>query len=199
LLAGVMDLYEATLEPRHLDFALNLAGSMIARFYDSAQGGFWQSPPGAADLILRVKEDYDGAEPAGNSVATLALLRLAAITGRSDLQQKAEESLRCFAQRLEQMPVALPAMLLAVDFWLEEPKRVVIVEISRAAGTRALLQAAHSVYQPNKVVLGQTGLVEPFVKTLSPKDGQPTAYLCAGTACQPPTHDPEKLKEMLTH
>ena len=82
LLDGVIQLYEATLEPAHLDFAIELAEAMIAKFYDPANGGFWQSPAGTNDLILRVKDDYDGAEPSGNSVATLALLKLAAITGR---------------------------------------------------------------------------------------------------------------------
>ena len=62
---------------------------------------------------------------------------------------------------------------------------------------QALLRAAHSVYQPHKVVLGNTGAVEPFAKTLAAKDNQPTAYVCTGTACQPPTHDPEKLKMLL--
>ncbi|MGH7971053.1 MAG: thioredoxin domain-containing protein, partial [Limisphaerales bacterium] len=63
LLDGVIDLYEATLEPRHLEFAMALAESMIDKFYDTQNGGFWQSAPGSRDLILRVKEDYDGAEP----------------------------------------------------------------------------------------------------------------------------------------
>jgi len=78
LAAGLVDLYEATLESKHLDFAIALAEAMIARFYDAENGGFWQSIAEAKDLILRVKDDYDGAEPSGNSVATLALLKLAA-------------------------------------------------------------------------------------------------------------------------
>ncbi|HKS38180.1 MAG TPA: thioredoxin domain-containing protein, partial [Verrucomicrobiae bacterium] len=61
LLSGVIDLYEATLETRHLEFALALAEAMLAKFYDTENGGFWQSAAGASDLILRVKEDYDGA------------------------------------------------------------------------------------------------------------------------------------------
>ena len=65
LLAGVIDLYETSLETEHLDFALALAEAMLARFYDAENGGFWQSAAGAKDLILRVKEDYDGAEPSG--------------------------------------------------------------------------------------------------------------------------------------
>jgi uncharacterized protein YyaL (SSP411 family) len=66
-----------------------------------------------------------------------------------------------------------------------------------SAEGRVLLRAAHGVYQPNKVVLATTGSVEPFAKTLQPKDGKPTVYLCTGNACQPPTHDAEKVKAML--
>jgi len=196
LLSGVIDLYEATLEPKHLDFAVALAESMLAKFYDREQGGFWQSAANAPDLILRVKEDYDGAEPSGNSVAALALLKLAAITDRADFRQAAESCLRLTAERLQNLPQAVPYMLLALDFSLEEPKRVVIAGDPAAAEARALLRAAHSVYQPGKVVLGTAGKVEAFAKILPAKDG-PVAYLCTGTACQPPTSDGEKLKAML--
>jgi uncharacterized protein YyaL (SSP411 family) len=196
LLSGVIDLYEATLAPAHLDFAVALADAMLARFYDSEAGGFWQSAPDATDLILRVKEDYDGAEPSGNSVATLALLKLAAITDRANYHEAAERTLRLFAERLHRLPQAVPYMLLAFDFSREEPKRVVIAGDPAAADTRALLHAAHSVYQPRKVVLGTAGAVEPFAKTLPARDGA-TVYLCTGTACQPPTKDAEEVKKML--
>ncbi len=104
LLSGVIDLYESTLEPKHLDFAIELAGAMLAKFFDAENGGFWQGAAGSKDLILRVKDDYDGAEPSGNSVATLALLKLAAITGRDDFRKPAEATLRLFAQRLQTQP-----------------------------------------------------------------------------------------------
>jgi len=74
-LDGVIQLYEATLEPKHLDFAIALAEAMIAKFHDPENGGFWQSAAASKDLIVRMKDDYDGAEPSGNSVATLALLK----------------------------------------------------------------------------------------------------------------------------
>jgi hypothetical protein len=197
LLGGVIEGYQATLDAKHLEFAIALAESMLAKFYDERDGGFWQSAAGASELILRMKEDYDGAEPSGNSVAVLALLKLAAITERKDFRDAAEKSLRLFSERLQQMPQAMPFMLLALDFSLEEPKRVVLAGDATAADGRKLLQAAHSVYQPNKVVLSTTGPVESFAKTLLPKDGKPTVYLCTGTACQPPTHDPQKVKSLL--
>ena len=196
LLAGVIDLYEATLEPKHLDFAIALAEAMTAKFYDAENGGFWQSAAGAKDLILRVKEDYDGAEPSGNSVATLALLKLGAITDRNDFKQAAGKTLKSFAQRLQDVPQAVPYMLSALDFSLVEPKRVVIAGDPSKPETRALLRAVHSIYQPDKVVLGNAGAVESFAKTLPAKNG-PVVYLCTGTACQPPTSDAAKVKALL--
>jgi hypothetical protein len=196
LLSGVIDLYEATLEPKCLDFAIALAEAMVAKYYDVENGGFWQSASGAKDLILRVKDDYDGAEPSGNSVATLALLKLAAITGREDFKKPAEATLRLFAHRLQNFPQAMPLMLHALDFRLEELRRVVIAGNPHGAKARELLRAVHSVYQPNKVVLGNAGAVEEFARTLPASDG-PVVYLCTGNSCQPPTQDAAKVREML--
>jgi hypothetical protein len=197
LLSGVIDLYEATLDPKHLDFAIALADGMIAKFEDKTGGGFWQSAANAPDLILRVKEDYDGAEPSGNSVAALALLKLAAITDRADYKKSAESALHLVSERLQKFPQAVPYMLQALDFSLEEPKRVVIAGDPASADARALLHAAHSVYQPGKVVLGTSGAVEPFAKTLPAKNGA-LVYLCTGNSCQAPTKEISKIKEMLS-
>jgi uncharacterized protein YyaL (SSP411 family) len=196
LLDGVIHLYEATLEPAHLEFACALARSMIETFHDPANGGFWQSPVNTGDLILRVKDDYDGAEPSGNSVATFALLKLAHLTDQNDFKQAAEATLQLSAARLQKQPAAIAFMLQALDFWLDEPRRVVIAGESKSESSRSLLHAAHAVYQPNKVVLGNVGPVEAFAKTLLPKGGA-TAYVCSGTSCQPPTNDPAKVQELL--
>ena len=195
-LSGVIELYEATLEPTHLDFAIELAEAMLAKFNDHANGGFWQSPADTNDLILRVKDDYDGAEPSGNSVATLALLKLAAITGREDFKQPAEATLQLFASRLQQQPAAMAFMLHAVDFWLDEPRRVVIAGETDTPDFQKLLRAAHSVYQPNKIILGNGGAVEPFAKTLTAKN-EATAFVCTGNACQAPTNEAETLRQQL--
>jgi uncharacterized protein len=196
LLSGVIELYEATLGPELLHFAIELAEAMIVKFYEAENGGFWQSTTDAKGLILRVKDDYDGAEPSGNSVATLALLKLAAITGREDFKKPAEATLRLFAHRLQNYPQAMPFMLHALDFWLNEPRRVVIAGDANSAEARKLLHAAHSVYQPNKIVLGNAGAVEEFARSLPAKNG-PVVYLCTGKACQPPTNEAAKVREWL--
>jgi uncharacterized protein len=196
LLSGVVELYEATLEPRHLDFAIALAEAMRAKFFDAENGGFWQSLA-AKDLILRVKEDYDGAEPSGNSVATMALLKLAALTGRAEFAEAAMKTLGLFSARLQQIPQAVPCLLSALDFSLQEPRRAVVAGDPGLPGSRELLRAIHSVYQPNKVVLGNGGPVEEFARTLPAKDGA-VVYLCTGNACQAPTSDAAEVKKLLS-
>lgn len=197
LLAGVIDLYEATLEPEGLEFAVNLAEAMLSRFYDPQNGGFWQSAEAASDLVLRLKEDYDGAEPSGNSVATLSLLRLASICGRPDFREAAEKTLRLFADRLQQVPQAVPFLLQGLAFWLTEPHRVVITGNPAGAEVRQLLRVAHGVFQPHKIVLGTDGFVEPFARSLATPGETGRAFVCLGSACQPPTTDPEKIKALL--
>lgn len=194
---GVLELYQATLDPQHLEFAIALAETMLQRFYDPKEGGFWQSPEGASDLILRVKEDYDGAEPSGNSVAAGFLLRLGAITDRREFSDAAHKTIALFSPRLKKQPRAVANLLLAFDFAHVEPKRVVIAGPKSGEEFQTLLRTAHSVYEPNKVLLGVEGPVEAFAKTLVAKEGRPTVFLCTGNQCQPPTSDPAVLKHGL--
>ncbi len=197
MLAGVLDTYEATLDADTLGFALELADAMMSRFYDRDNGGFWQTPADNADLILRSKEDYDGPEPSGNSVATLAFLRLAEIAGREDLAKAAELTLRSYAGRLEEQPGALPHLLLAAALWTEPRTRVVIAGDARSPAGLELLRATHAVYRPFKVVMGTTGPVESFARTLPAVNGKPAAYVCVGTTCRPPVTTAQALRESL--
>jgi hypothetical protein len=194
LLSGVIEFYEATLEPGHLDFAIELANAMLEKFYDAENGGFWQSA--SNDLILRLKGDYDGAEPSGNSVAALTLLKLETITGEKRYLEAAEKTFHLFTERLQKFPQAVPYLLQALDFSLQDRVRIVIAGKQDSAKFEGLLCAAHSAYQPNKTILGNTGAVEEFSKTL-PAKGEATAYVCHGNTCQPPTDDSKLLKQLL--
>ena len=195
-LEGLLHLYEATLDPAHLSFAIAVADQMIKRFHDPKQGGFWQAT-GSKDLIIRLKEDYDGALPSANSVAALALLRLAAITENKDYRAKAEGILRLFATRMEKAPQAVPYLMQALDFWLHEPWRAVVAGDAKGADTRKLVHAVHQVYQPNKVVLGNAGPVEEFATTLKAGASGPVAYLCTGKECKEPTTEVEVIQRYL--
>jgi uncharacterized protein YyaL (SSP411 family) len=201
---ALLDLYEAQFDRRDLEWAVRLAEKQSTLFEDPA-GGFFQSAAGDASLVLRLKEDYDGAEPSGNSIAILNLLRLAQITGRADFRASAERALAAFAPRLASVPVALPAMLTACEFYLAEPRQIVVVGPRDAEGTRALLRAIQARFVANRIVLlvdseetrGALARGIPAIEAMQPAGGTPSAYVCRNYACQLPVTEAAQLTELL--
>ena len=206
LIQGLLDLYEADFEIAWLQWALELQAKQDALFGDPEHGGYFSVTKDAPNILLRMKEDYDGAEPSPNSVAALNLLRLAQIANREDLSARAQKTLGAFADQLTKSPTALPQMLVALDASLAKPRQIVIAGPRDAVETRALLRETHAHFIPNKILLladsgpGQQWLGErlEFVKTLGALDGRPAAYVCENFVCQLPTNDVAKLRELLT-
>ena len=197
LLSGVIDLYEATLEPEHLDFAIALAEAMIAKFYDAENGGFWQSAADATDLILRVKDDYDGAEPSGNSVATLALLKLAAITGREDFK-RARRNQPCGCLPIACKIFRRPCRSCCTR-WIFRWK-------NRTASSLPVIQAHQRCTNCCARRIRFINRTRWFWATPARLKSLPkpcrrmkvrVVYLCTGNACQPPTEDAAKVRELL--
>ena len=150
---GLLDLYEAQFDLRHLELAVRLTEKQQELFEDTASGGFFSTAADDTGLVLRVKEDYDGAEPSGNSVAVLNLLRLAQMTNRAAFRESAERTLAAFASRLQLAPVAIPQMLAACEFLLGEPREIILAGARDSAEMRALLRELHTRFVPNRVVL----------------------------------------------
>ncbi len=205
LIQGLLDLYEADFDTAWLQWALDLQAKQDALFGDPEHGGYFSVTKDAPNILLRMKEDYDGAEPSPNSVSALNLLRLAQIADRTDLRDRAVKTLAAFADQITKTPTAVPQMLVALDASLAKPRQIVIVGPLDDAATRALLRETHARFIPNKLVLiadggaGQKWLAErlEFVKTVGPIDGKPAAYVCEDFVCQLPIADVGKLRELL--
>ncbi len=201
---GLLDLYEADFNPNHLLMALHLTERMLALFEDTQKGAFFSATAGDATLILRMKEDYDGAEPSGNSVAVLNLLRLAAITGRDDLRQAAERALKSFGQRLSDAPSTLPQMLVAYLFYRSTPKQVLVTGETGHPGTDALLAEIHRSFVPNRVILladasnrQHLAQVAPALLAMQSGTGDPAAFVCEHFTCKLPVTNPAELRALL--
>jgi len=201
---GLLDLYEAQFDLRHLELAAKLQDKQIELFEDRENGAFFSAADDPS-LVLRVKEDYDGAEPSGNSVAALNLLRLAELTNRSDYRESAERTLAAFAPRLAAAPVALPQMLVALEFLLAGPRQIVLVGDRDSQDTAALARALHSRFVPNMVALlvdsGQAcealSARIPALASMQKIAGRAAAYVCRNYVCQLPVSEPEKFGELI--
>jgi uncharacterized protein YyaL (SSP411 family) len=197
---GLVDLYETDFDPQWLLKAFELSDTMLKLFYDSKDGGFFQTDGRDTSVLLRSKEDYDGAEPSGNSMATLLLLRLAKFGDRAPYQEAAEKTLKLFGDHMRKAPQVVPQMLCALDFYLSKPKQIILVGKPDAADTRAMLRAVRERYLPNKIVLipdDRLTRLAPHIKDMKMVDGKATAYVCVNYACQLPTTDRAVMLEQL--
>jgi uncharacterized protein len=193
---GLVDLYETDFDPVWLKKSIELTDGMLKEFYDAENGGFFMTGGDDPSVILRAKEEYDGAEPSGNSIATLLLLRLAQFTDRQDYRRAAEKTLGLFSSRMRSAPHIMPQMLCALDFYLAKPKQIIIA----GKPADAMLRVIHGKFLPNKIVaLTDDRLVElmPYTKGMKPIDGKATAYVCVNHACKLPTNDCSLLLKLL--
>jgi len=194
---GLLDLYEADFNPRHIELAVRLAGQMRELFEDPSDGAFFSTAEGDPSLVLRMKDDYDGAEPSGNSAALLALLRLAHFTDRADYREAAKRTLRALGSKIAQQPIGVPQMLVGLDYYLASPQEVVIAGASESAGTRELLRHVRARFLPHTITLLAGAPFFPGAASMHAIDGKPAAYVCSNYACQLPTTELAKLDELL--
>ena len=167
-------------------------------------GGFFFTATDSEELIARSKEIYDGAVPAGNSVAALCLLRLGRMTGRDDLERRADLLLREFAGALEAQPNAYAQLLAALDFALGPAVEIVIAGKPGASDTKAMLAEAARRFLPRAVTLLRPPGEAPDILSLAPMlagmvplGGAATAYVCQGYSCGAPARSMEEFARRL--
>ena len=198
LVAGLLDLYEVTFELRWLREGLRLQSVMDAVFWDSAGGGYFLTASDSEKLLAREKPSYDGAEPAGNSVALLNLLRLYELTTQDDYRSRAEDLLRSLQNKWSRYPTSVPKLLCGVDFMVDGAKEVVVVVAEDMREAEPFLTQLRASFVPNRVLsvvsqgdhLQRTGEVVPLVKGKMARGGKATAYVCERQVCDLPTSDP---------
>jgi uncharacterized protein len=210
-----LDAYEATAHMSYFRFAESIADAMVARFYDSTSGGFFDREP-AGDgenfgvLATRRKPLQDAPTPAGNPLAAVALMRLHRYTGDSDYREKAEQTLETFAGVAEQFGIFAATYAIATLYYLESPLEVVVIAkdledktagdlysaaVAGFAFSKALLRltADEAVAQNLPPVLAATIPNLPELHGLKAS----FAVLCSGNACQPPIGNASALREKL--
>jgi uncharacterized protein YyaL (SSP411 family) len=199
---GLLALYEATFEPRWLLEARALADTILARFWDDAIAGFYDTAADHEALIVRPRDTGDNATPAGNSAAAELLLRLALIFDNPEYRARAETVLGGLAPFLARYPTGFGRYLAAAEFALGTPKEIALVGSPSAADTAALRAAVFTPFLPNKVVLlrdpaGADTIPSPLLEGREQIDGRATAYVCENYACKLPTTSVETLREQL--
>jgi uncharacterized protein len=201
---ALLDLYETGFAWRDFELAIRLSEKQAELFEDPEHGAFFSTAAGDPSLVMRMKEDYDGAEPSGNSIAALNLLRLARMTDRRDFLAAAERALAAFGPRIMAAPVGVPQMLAAYAFSLAKSRQIILVGERASPEMRGMLAAVHARFRPGSVVLlvdaeSRAALTRyiPAVADMAAPEGRATAYVCENYACQLPTGDVAVLAQLL--
>src|SRR6185436_15343959 len=126
-------------------------------FWDEGAGGYFNSAASDANIVLRLKEDYDGAEPTPSSVAAMNLFRLAAMLHRDDWRERGRRTIEAFRGPWTRAPHALPQMLCALELALEPPRHVVLAGDPVAADFQALVAVIHERLGPRRILLAADG------------------------------------------
>ena len=202
---GLLDLYEASFDISWLQLAIALTEKQIALFSDESQGGFFETSGGDSSVLVRLKGDYDGAEPTGNSISALNLLRLAWITDNDKWIARAGATIEAFGGRLNEYPPILPQMLVAHEFYGSKPRQFVIAGKLGRPDTEIMLAMIRKRFLPGKIVLladdgaGQEflGQFQPILAEMTTQENKTTVYLCENFSCQLPTSDLAELAKRL--
>src|SRR3989338_6929352 len=205
LICGLIELYESTFEVRYLKNAIDLSNDLIKHFWDEREGGFYFTADDSEELLIRWKDVYDGALPAGNSVAMLNFIRLARMTGNPKFQETALQIVKTFSRRVLQSLISYTQFMSGVDFLIGPSYEIVIVGDSKADDTTVMLKVLREQFIPNKVVLFRPADVKlpeittltAFTSNLIGIEGKATAYVCQDYACKLPTIDREDMLKLL--
>ena len=196
---ALLELYQATLEIRYLQQALQRAEQMITLFEDKGRGGYYLTAGDAEQLIARPKETYDGAIPSGNSVAGMVLQKLALLSGEQTWQEAAYRQLCFLAGQANQYPAGHSFALLAMT-WALYPHQELVC--TTAEGVPAELQtylrnqrAEHlSLLLKNRENGRSLAQCAPFTKEYPVPEQGAAYYLCEEGACRAPVTSVKQLR-----
>jgi uncharacterized protein len=205
MVQALLDLYESSFDLTHLEDAVRITEAQVRLFWDESSGAFFDTPGTDPSILVRLKELYDGAEPTGNAIAALNLLRLSHMTGRSDWRSMAERMFSFSSGVMNQQPVAMPYMVAALVAALQVPIQVVLAgrrddpdaarilrEIRRAFLPAAVIALADPAERPERLAA-----VLPFAARQPMVNGKATAYICRNLSCELPTGDVAQVRMLL--
>ncbi len=205
VIQGLLDLYETDFDIGWLEWAMELQAKQDEIFWDAETGGYLASDPRDDSVVMRVKIEYDGAEPSATSAAVRNLGRLAALLHDEALLTRARQAAASMVAVVERSPTALPQMLASVG-WLEGDAQQALLHSSiNDLHFESLLSEVRSRFHPRRMVVRIDETSRPYFKSYVEfiaglPDELPeaaTAYICENFVCQMPTSDRDELAMIL--
>jgi len=197
MLCGLLQLLQSQWRQSDLDFAIQIADTMIDRFEDSDQGGFFFTSHDHEKLLYRPKTGADDAIPAGNGLAASGLLGLGSLLAETRYLQTAQKALVQFSDELRRHPSVNASLSIALQK-LDKGFSTVIIRGKSDDITR-WSDCINQKYTPGLQCFAIPDSVGNLPPALAIYQAQPDscAYICTGNQCGPPVTRLEQLRESL--
>ncbi len=200
---GLVELFQATGDVDWLEWAIELTAEQAVRFGDERDGGWFSTTGKDASVLLRLKEDYDGAEPAAASVTVRNLLTLGHLIGDPRLVDRARRTLERYGPQIGRAVRVMPFMVANIVLWhgggtqivLAGPTRESLEPLERVAARRALPWAV-LIPRHDDAAAARLAARMPWIAAMTPR-GAATAYVCSDFTCQAPETDPDAFDRQL--
>jgi uncharacterized protein len=206
LIFGLLELFQADPEPAWLEWAIALQRRQDELFWDEHGGGWFSTTGHDSSVLIRMKEDYDGAEPTASSVSVMNLLMLSHLVDEPVWTDRIHRTLRAFGQRIEQLGRGVPMMAAALSTHLAGLQQIVVIEgiDSAARGHDDIGRALGRKYLPFAIELRLTRerqarlrALLPFIADMKAVDGKTSVYVCRDRTCRVPVTSLDELEGAL--
>jgi len=198
-LSGLVELYQSDHSPdnvRWLKMAERMATRAIELFMED-NGTLFLREAGRPDLIMRPRDESDGALPSAGSYLIAALFQLGRLTSNNEFTQAAERGLRALSGLIDKHPAAMTSALLALDYHLSD--KIEIVVVGDGPERDAMLREIHRRYLPNRLlaVSADSDRTLPLFEGRSAEPGKTAVYVCRNSACRLPVSTVDELRREL--
>ena len=185
---GLLELYRADYQPRHILKAAELAEAVALGFADG-RGGYYKNSAQDEKLIFRPREIFDGALPSGNSACAVLFDLLWRLCGDYRWRQYRDELLDYICGFSEKYPAGCPFALCAAVSAVYPTRELLCVAPDETVPE--LLKTITSRYSPELTVLlkspereKELSQAAPFTQAAVSRDGNAAFYVCENGACR---------------
>jgi uncharacterized protein YyaL (SSP411 family) len=205
LIFGLLDLFQTDPDPMWLEWAIALQRRQDELFWDEDGAGWFSTTGDDPSVLMRMKDEYDGAEPTASSVSALTLLTLSHLVDDPVWTERIERTLAAFRERLEQLGRAVPMMAAALSTYVAGVQQIVVIEGEEGRkGGEGLERALGRRYLPFAIQLRLTSERQrqlsgslPFIAAMAPVGGKTSVYVCRDQTCRAPATAVDDLERAL--